>query len=148
MTTQIRVVGVFPPISAVPLPPLMTTQAIERAGQAALPDSSPPISPHPNHTSTSQSTMNPMPPPSSPRPKGFQYAPFAAGILSGWTKLIIGHPFDTIKTRLQCAPQSMYKGSMDCFVKTVTREGARKLYAGAMVPALGWSLTDGLLMGS
>lgn len=34
----------------------------------------------------------------APAPK--QHSPFvgfAAGILSGWTKLIVGHPFDTIK---------------------------------------------------
>ncbi len=37
----------------------------------------------------------------APAPK--QHAPFvgfAAGILSGWTKLIVGHPFDTIKASL------------------------------------------------
>lgn len=26
---------------------------------------------------------------------------FAAGLLSGWTKLVVGHPFDTIKTRCE-----------------------------------------------
>lgn len=77
---------------------------------------------------------------------GVQYAGFAAGIASGWTKLIVGHPFDTIKTRLQCSSQ--YSGALDCLMQTVKKEGALKLYAGALAPFFGWSATDSVLMGS
>ena len=37
---------------------------------------------------------------SSTQPGHNAFIGFAAGICSGWTKLIVGHPFDTIKTRL------------------------------------------------
>ncbi|KAJ9101129.1 hypothetical protein QFC21_003347 [Naganishia friedmannii] len=80
--------------------------------------------------------------------KKVQFAGFAAGIASGWTKLIVGHPLDTLKTRVQASPPGMYKGAWDCLVKTVTKEGARKLYAGASAPAVGWSITDAILMGT
>lgn len=72
---------------------------------------------------------------------------FAAGICSGWTKLIVGHPFDTIKTRLQCAPPGTFKGAWPCLVETVSKEGPRALYKGASVPAISWGITDSILMG-
>ncbi|KAL1411994.1 hypothetical protein Q8F55_002989 [Vanrija albida] len=73
---------------------------------------------------------------------------FAAGILSGWTKLVVGHPFDTIKTRLQCAPKGTFNGAWHCFTKTVSKEGPLALYKGASVPAISWGITDSILMGS
>ncbi len=48
---------------------------------------------------------------------------------------------------MQVSPAAAYGGAIDCLVKTVRFEGFRKLYAGASVPALGWSITDGILMG-
>ncbi|KAJ9110686.1 hypothetical protein QFC19_001515 [Naganishia cerealis] len=72
--------------------------------------------------------------------RNVQLAGFAAGIAS--------HPLDTIKTRVQASPPGMYKGAWDCLVKTVTKEGPRKLYAGASAPAVGWSITDAILMGT
>ncbi|WWC66895.1 uncharacterized protein I206_100802 [Kwoniella pini CBS 10737] len=73
---------------------------------------------------------------------------FAAGICSGWTKLVVGHPFDTIKTRLQCTPTGTFNGAWDCFRKTISKEGPRALYKGASVPAVSWGITDSILMGS
>ncbi|WWD22385.1 hypothetical protein CI109_106876 [Kwoniella shandongensis] len=73
---------------------------------------------------------------------------FAAGICSGWTKLVVGHPFDTIKTRLQCMPPGTFNGAWDCFTRTISKEGARALYKGASVPAVSWGITDSILMGS
>ncbi|RSH90686.1 hypothetical protein EHS25_001291 [Saitozyma podzolica] len=89
------------------------------------------------------------PPPD--RPEGNQhhpYAGFAAGICSGWTKLVVGHPFDTIKTRLQCAPRGTYQGAWHCFTSTISKEGPRALYKGASIPAISWGITDSILMGS
>ncbi|WVQ76293.1 hypothetical protein IAR50_005958 [Cryptococcus sp. DSM 104548] len=76
------------------------------------------------------------------------YIGFAAGICSGWTKLIVGHPFDTCKIRLQCAPPGTYKGVWDVLAQTVTKEGPRALYKGASIPAISWGITDSILMGS
>ncbi|EJU01074.1 mitochondrial carrier [Dacryopinax primogenitus] len=67
---------------------------------------------------------------------------------SGVTKVAVGHGFDTVKTRLQCAPPGLYKGPWDCFVKTVRNEGPLALYKGATPPAVGWAFIDSLLIGS
>ncbi|KAG0150970.1 hypothetical protein CROQUDRAFT_668293 [Cronartium quercuum f. sp. fusiforme G11] len=73
---------------------------------------------------------------------------FLAGSLSGLTKLAVGHPFDTIKLRLQCTPPGHYAGPLDCLVQTVHKEGPRALYKGASPPAFGWAISDAVLMGS
>ncbi|KAH8099412.1 mitochondrial carrier [Cristinia sonorae] len=71
-----------------------------------------------------------------------------AGIGSGLTKVAVGHGFDTIKTRLQCAPPGTYSGAIDCFVKIVRKESPLALYKGATPPAVGWAAIDSLLLGS
>ncbi|CED82104.1 Mitochondrial carnitine-acylcarnitine carrier protein [Phaffia rhodozyma] len=73
---------------------------------------------------------------------------FLAGTCSGLTKLAVGHPFDTIKTRMQCVPIGTYKGATDCFLTTIRREGPLALYKGASPPAVGWAITDSVLLGS
>ncbi|BGP57295.1 hypothetical protein JCM8202_002872 [Rhodotorula sphaerocarpa] len=73
---------------------------------------------------------------------------FAAGTASGFTKLVVGHPFDVIKVRLQCSPRNAYAGPWDCLKRTVRSEGPRALYKGATPPLVGWTLSDSLLMGS
>ncbi|POY72121.1 hypothetical protein BMF94_4853 [Rhodotorula taiwanensis] len=55
---------------------------------------------------------------------------FAAGTASGLTKLVVGHPFDVIKVRLQCSPRGAYAGPWDCLKRTVQSEGPRALYKG------------------
>lgn len=42
------------------------------------------------------------------KPTHSPFVGFAAGLLSGWTKLIVGHPFDTIKTRCEYAVRSRH----------------------------------------
>ncbi|KAI8460006.1 mitochondrial carrier domain-containing protein, partial [Phakopsora pachyrhizi] len=73
---------------------------------------------------------------------------FVAGSLSGITKLIVGHPFDTIKLRIQCTKPGFYSGPIDCLKRTIQNEGFRALYKGASPPALGWAISDSILMGS
>ncbi|KAF9535386.1 mitochondrial carrier [Crepidotus variabilis] len=71
-----------------------------------------------------------------------------AGIGSGLTKVAVGHGFDTIKTRMQCAPPGTYTNALDVLFKTVRLEGIRALYKGATPPAVGWAAIDSLLLGS
>ncbi|XP_016041692.1 solute carrier family 25 member 45 isoform X4 [Erinaceus europaeus] len=47
---------------------------------------------------------------------------FMAGWVSGALGLVLGHPFDTVKVRLQT--QNKYQGIMDCMVKTYRHESA------------------------
>ncbi|EIM92606.1 mitochondrial carrier [Stereum hirsutum FP-91666 SS1] len=71
-----------------------------------------------------------------------------AGVGSGLTKVAVGHGFDTIKTRLQCSPPGVYKGAIDCLVKTVRNESIFALYKGVTPPAVGWAAIDSVLLGS
>lgn len=68
--------------------------------------------------------------------------------MSGLTKLLVGHPFDTIKVRMQCSPLGTYTGPLDCFLQLARRESVLGLYKGATPPAFGWALTDSVLLGS
>ncbi|KAK9468592.1 mitochondrial carrier domain-containing protein [Lipomyces arxii] len=90
----------------------------------------------------------PLPPPLQPATPDNKYIGFVAGIFSGVTKLFVGHPFDTIKTRLQTAPSNQFRGPIDCFLQTTRKEGFRALYKGATPPLLGWMVMDSVQLGS
>lgn len=69
---------------------------------------------------------------------------FVAGGVGGVGAVLSGHPFDTIKVRLQTMPvplpgqQAMYNGMWDCVVKTVKYEGLfGGLYKGMSAPLVG-----------
>ncbi|KAG8902748.1 hypothetical protein FRB99_004173 [Tulasnella sp. 403] len=79
---------------------------------------------------------------------GVRLAGVVAGMGSGLTKTAVGHGFDTVKTRLQCSPPGMYTGALDCLMKTVRNESILALYKGASPPAIGWAMSDSILLGS
>ena len=54
------------------------------------------------------------------------HSSFIAGMASGTTKCLVGHPFDTIKTRLQTNPG--FSGPWECLTKTLKLEGVKGLY--------------------
>lgn len=63
-----------------------------------------------------------------------------AGTVGGAAQLIVGHPFDTIKVKLQSQPAPLpgqppkYSGAMDAVRQTVAAEGPRGLYKGMGAP--------------
>ncbi|PIA39941.1 hypothetical protein AQUCO_02600407v1 [Aquilegia coerulea] len=63
----------------------------------------------------------------------------AAGTVGGAAQLIVGHPFDTIKVKLQSQPAPLpgqlpkYAGAMDAVKQTIAAEGLGGLYKGAGV---------------
>lgn len=62
----------------------------------------------------------------------------AAGGVGGICAVIVGHPFDLVKVRLQTADKGVYTGAIDVVKKTIAREGvARGLYAGVSAPLVG-----------
>jgi solute carrier family 25 (mitochondrial carnitine/acylcarnitine transporter), member 20/29 len=62
----------------------------------------------------------------------------AAGGVGGVCAVIVGHPFDLAKVRLQTAEKGVYSGAIDCVKKGIAREGLRKgLYAGVSAPLVG-----------
>lgn len=50
------------------------------------------------------------------------------GVLYGTTNVIAGHPFDTIKTKMQAQPGFESEGMFKSFGKTLRAEGLRGLY--------------------
>lgn len=68
---------------------------------------------------------------------------FFAGGVGGMCVVVTGHPLDTIKVRLQTMPKPspgmapLYKGTWDCAMKTVRKEGFFGLYKGMAAPLAG-----------
>jgi solute carrier family 25 (mitochondrial carnitine/acylcarnitine transporter), member 20/29 len=58
--------------------------------------------------------------------------------------MAVGHPFDTIKVRLQTSPKSRFKGPLDCVLQTLRKEGVRGVYKGATPPLVGWMFMDSM----
>lgn len=64
----------------------------------------------------------------------------SAGTIGGVAQLICGHPFDTIKVKLQSQPVPLpgqlpkYSGAMDAVKQTIAGEGPRGLYKGMGAP--------------
>ena len=62
-----------------------------------------------------------------------------AGTMAGIAVTLVGHPFDTLKVRLQTQPieNPIYSGVVDCFKKTIKWEGPQGLYKGVQSPLVG-----------
>lgn len=62
-----------------------------------------------------------------------------AGTGAGIAGCLVGHPFDTLKVRLQTQPvhNPVYRGLADCFIKTMKWEGVGGLYKGVGSPIVG-----------
>ncbi|ODV88090.1 hypothetical protein CANARDRAFT_26248 [[Candida] arabinofermentans NRRL YB-2248] len=76
-----------------------------------------------------------------------RYAGFLAGVFSGVMKNAVGHPFDSVKVRLQTS-DGRFKGPLDCTLKTLRNEGVKGLYKGFTPPLVGWVLMDSVMLGS
>ncbi|KAF9651978.1 mitochondrial carrier [Thelephora ganbajun] len=62
---------------------------------------------------------------------------FIAGGAGGVSAVLVGHPFDLTKTRLQTAQPGMYTGAIDVVKKALAKDGPRGLYRGVVPPLLG-----------
>lgn len=51
----------------------------------------------------------------------------AAGGVGGICAVVVGHPFDLVKVRMQTAEKGVYTGAVDVVRKTIAREGLRKV---------------------
>mmetsp|Transcript_38142 Transcript_38142/g.38833 ORF Transcript_38142/g.38833 Transcript_38142/m.38833 type:complete len:191 (+) Transcript_38142:94-666(+) len=62
---------------------------------------------------------------------------YVAGIFGGVAVVLVGHPFDTTKTRLQTSPPNFYASASDCVQKTLRWEGVEGFYKGIWSPLAG-----------
>ncbi|KND93312.1 Mitochondrial carnitine carrier [Tolypocladium ophioglossoides CBS 100239] len=67
-----------------------------------------------------------------------QLRALAAGGFGGICAVVVGHPFDLVKVRLQTAERGVYASAVDVVRKSVARDGLRRgLYAGVSAPLVG-----------
>lgn len=56
-----------------------------------------------------------------------QLRSFAAGGVGGICAVVVGHPFDLVKVRLQTAEKGVYSGAIDVVKRTIAREGLTRV---------------------
>jgi solute carrier family 25 carnitine/acylcarnitine transporter 20/29 len=73
-----------------------------------------------------------------------------AGTCGGIAVTLVGHPFDTLKVRLQTQPMDkpIYSGVVDCARKTIQWEGLGGLYKGVSSPLMGQMFFRATLFGA
>ncbi|KAF8319187.1 mitochondrial carrier domain-containing protein [Cantharellus anzutake] len=62
---------------------------------------------------------------------------FISGGCGGVAAVLVGHPFDLTKVRLQTAPQGTYTGAIDVVKQTLARDGLKGMYRGMGPPLVG-----------
>lgn len=74
---------------------------------------------------------------------------FVAGCIGGCAGVLVGHPFDTIKVRLQTqsASSPMYRGTFHCFTSIVKNESVAGLYKGMSSPMAGLAAINAIVFG-
>jgi len=73
---------------------------------------------------------------------------FIAGYSSGVALVVAGHPFDTIKVRMQTqGSQGKFNGVVDCVRSTIQHEGVGGLYKGMLTPLLMTGFVNSALFG-
>ena len=50
-----------------------------------------------------------------------------AGGVGGVCAVVVGHPFDLVKVRLQTAEKGVYSGAMDVVRRTIAKEGLARV---------------------
>ena len=75
---------------------------------------------------------------------------FLAGYNSGICLVLAGHPFDTIKVRLQSEGlhSTRFKGPIHCVTETIQHEGIRGLYKGMAAPLFATGAINSVLFGT
>lgn len=68
----------------------------------------------------------------------------AAGGVGGVCAVIVGHPFDLVKVRLQTAEKGVYTGAMDVARKALVREGPIRV--GPTCPRARWYIVYRILL--
>ncbi|GAM18499.1 hypothetical protein SAMD00019534_016740 [Acytostelium subglobosum LB1] len=74
---------------------------------------------------------------------------FIGGAASGVACTLAGHPFDTLKVRLQTeGTTGRFKGLTHCLSTTIKEEGVLALYKGATPPMVGMSIINSCMFGT
>ncbi|KAK6932592.1 Mitochondrial substrate/solute carrier [Dillenia turbinata] len=84
-------------------------------------------------------------------PESSSYQDYVAGLLAGVATVAIGHPFDTVKVKLQKynteAHGIKYRNGLHCASRVLRTEGVKGLYRGATSSFVGVAFESSLLFG-
>ncbi|XP_041489178.1 mitochondrial basic amino acids transporter isoform X1 [Microtus oregoni] len=74
---------------------------------------------------------------------------FLAGCAGGVAGVLVGHPFDTVKVRLQVqnTEKPQYRGTLHCFQSIIKQESVLGLYKGLGSPLMGLTFINALVFG-
>lgn len=72
---------------------------------------------------------------------------FVAGCFGGLSGIVVGHPFDTVKVRLQTQATKRYTGTVNCFAQIIKQETVFGLYKGMLSPMAGVGLINAIIFG-
>ncbi|KAG7508476.1 mitochondrial basic amino acids transporter-like [Solea senegalensis] len=74
---------------------------------------------------------------------------FVAGCIGGAAGVLVGHPFDTVKVRLQIQSidKPLYRGTFHCFQSIIRQESAFGLYKGIGSPMMGLTFINAIVFG-
>ncbi|CAN8316024.1 unnamed protein product [Cochlearia groenlandica] len=79
------------------------------------------------------------------------YKEYIAGMMAGLATVAVGHPFDTIKVKLQKHNTDVqglrYKNGLHCASRILQTEGVKGLYSGATSSFLGMAFESSLMFG-
>lgn len=79
------------------------------------------------------------------------YKEYVAGLLAGVSTVVVGHPFDTVKVKLQKhnteANGIKYKSGLHCTTRILKTEGVKGLYRGATSSFIGMAFESSLIFG-
>jgi solute carrier family 25 carnitine/acylcarnitine transporter 20/29 len=80
------------------------------------------------------------------KPKVSPWKDFVAGTVGGAAGIVAGHPFDTVKVRIQTSPEE-YKGTFSSLIKIAKNEGITGLYKGMATPVMGVGFLSAICFG-
>lgn len=74
---------------------------------------------------------------------------FLAGCIGGAAGVLVGHPFDTVKVRLQVqsVDRPLYRGTFHCFQSIIRQESVLGLYKGIGSPMMGLTFINAIVFG-
>ncbi|KAF3451451.1 hypothetical protein FNV43_RR07546 [Rhamnella rubrinervis] len=79
------------------------------------------------------------------------YKKYVAGLVAGVATVLVGHPFDTVKVKLQKhnteAHGITYRNGLHCTARILRTEGIRGLYSGATSSFVGVAFESSILFG-
>lgn len=76
-----------------------------------------------------------------------EWQPWLAGAVAGGSMAVVGHPFDTLKTRIQADKSRAYRSTLHCATDMTSKEGALALWRGLGPALLATGLTGAIRFG-